>query len=207
MAWPAPVLMAVALLAIDSPIVLAQESSGETQQPRPAEPSPTTLSLFDTEPPPSTRSPSALESWLSVVDMKCTGCRESSTILRPEPTNRNAPWVLQGTWQRHTPFGVASLGFVGIRNFALPLSTVLPLGGSPNPTVWAPREASLLMPSTQWSVTAGIEKTVMNFSKGATVGLVGDFIVPVQTTSAVASDPRVSGMKSAALRFGIVVRW
>jgi hypothetical protein len=113
--------------------------------------------------------------------------------------------VLQGKWQRQTAFGVASLGFVGIRNSAMPLSTALPLGGDLGHTVLS-SSTSLFLPSTQWSVTAGLEKTLVKFSKGATVGVMTDLVVPVHATSAVA-DPRLSGMKSAALRFGVVVRW
>jgi hypothetical protein len=162
--------------------------------------------LFDNQPPPTTRSTFGLDSWLSGVDMKCIGCPGTTNIGRPESTNRNALWVLQGKWQRATPLGVASIGFAGIRNSALPASTALPLGGDAGQNALG-SSTGLFMPSTQWSVTAGLEKTLVKFSKGATVGVLADVIVPVQTTSAVAGDPRLSGMKSAALRFGVVFRW
>jgi hypothetical protein len=138
--------------------------------------------------------------------MKCVGCPDAGTSARPISTNQNAPWVLRGKWQRDTPFGRASIGFAGIRNSALPASTVLPLGGDAGHTTVGSSTA-FFMPSTQWSVTAGLEKTLVTFSTGATVGIVTDLIVPVHTTAAVAADPRMGGMKSAALRFGVVLRW
>jgi hypothetical protein len=147
-----------------------------------------------------------LESWFSGADMKCIGCPGASTLARPESTNSNAPWVLQGKWRRETPFGVASLGFAGIRNSALPSYTALPLAGDVSQTTLG-SSPSLFMPSTQWSVTAGLEKTLMKFSNGATVGVATDLIVPVRIKSAVKGDPRLNGMNSAALRVGVVVRW
>ena len=194
--------------------VIAQAAGEQAQEPRPPTPSPSPspspspppLFLLDNEPPPTTRFKFELGSWLSGVDAKCIGCPGAASIARPESTNRNAPWVLQGKWQRETPFGRASLGFAGIRNSALPTSTALPLGGDVGDSTLG-SSTSLFMPSTQWSVTAGLEKTLVKFSKGATVGLVTDFIVPVETKSAIAGDPRLSGMKSASLRFGVVIRW
>jgi hypothetical protein len=162
--------------------------------------------LLDKEPPPTTRFKFGQESWLSDVDVKCIGCPGAATIARPESTNRNAPWVLQGKWQRKTPFGVASIGFARIRNSALPPSTALPLGGDVGHATLG-SSTSLFMPSTQWSLTAGLEKTLVKFSKGSTLGVVTDLMVPVQTKSTVAGDPRLSGMKSAALRLGVVLRW
>ena len=85
-------------------------------------------------------------------------------------------------------------------------SNALPLGGDVGQATLG-SSAGLFLPATQWSVTAGLEKTLVKFSNGATVGVVTDLIVPVQTTSAVTGDPRLSGMKSAALRFGMVLRW
>jgi hypothetical protein len=83
----------------------------------------------------------------------------------------------------------------------------MPLGGDAGHIPLGFSHTSFSMPSTQWSVTAGLEKTVVTFSKGVSVGIVTDLIVPVSTKSAVAGDPRLSGMKAAALRSGVVVRW
>ena len=197
---------AVALVAAASSVALAQTAGAQDQLPRLTSPSPPRLFLLDNEPPPTARSRSELESWLSGADMKYIGCPGAATFARPESTSRNAPWVLHGKWQRETPFAVASLGFAGIRNSALPSSNALPLGGDVGQATLG-SSAGLFLPATQWSVTAGLEKTLVKFSNGATVGVVTDLIVPVQTTSAVTGDPRLSGMKSAALRFGMVLRW
>jgi hypothetical protein len=201
----ASAVTAAALLAMN--VSTAAGQAPAAQEPRPSEPSPLIVSLFDHQPPPTKPPKLALESWFSGFKMNCIGCSTAATTVRPESTNRNAPWVLQGKWQRETRLGVASVGFVGIRNSALPPSSVIPLAGDPGFTSLNSSHTSFFMPSTQWSVTAGLEKTLVKFSNGASVGAVADFIVPVHTTSAVAADRRLSGMKSAALRWGFVVRW
>ena len=195
---------AVALVTTSSSLLLAQATGTPAQEP--ASPAPPPVFLLDNKPPPTSRFTFGPESWLSDVEVKCIGCPGGAAIAGPESTNRNAPWLLQGKWQRETSFGVASVGFAGIRNSAVPALTALPLGGDAGQATLG-SSTSLFMPSTQWSVNAGLEKTLVKRSNGATIGVLTDLIVPVQTKSAVAGDPRLSRMKSAALRFGVVFRW
>jgi hypothetical protein len=109
----------------------------------------------------TTKSKSMLESWLSGVEMQCIGCRGfEPTGIRPESTNATAPWVLQGRWRRQTTLGVVSAGFVGVRNYALPLSTAMPLGGEFDRAALGSSRASVFAPVSQWSLTAAVEKTL-----------------------------------------------
>lgn len=165
------------------------------------------LSLFDTQLPVFTGTTTPPPSWLSGIEMNCIGCPGAVTFSGPPSTNPNAPWLLHGKWRRDTPFGTASVGFAGMRNSALPLSTMMPLGAELASTTLGSSHTGFFMPSTQWSVTAGLEKTLKRFSNGATIGVAADFMVPVHTTAIGAGDPRLGAMKAAAFRFGIVIRW
>jgi len=176
--------------------------------PEPPDPKPTVLSLFDNQLTTGTKPKSLLESWLSGVDMKCIGCGVfGTTAVRPESTNPNAPWMLQGRWRRQTTVGVVSAGFVGIRNYALPLSTAMPLGGGVDPVALGAAGASSFAPSSQWSLTAGFEKTLATRANGASVGVIADVLIPVSTDSASAGDPRISALASRTIRVGIIFRW
>ena len=216
---------ATALIASCSSTAWAQSTAPQTQEPsRPAKPSAeddarerpgeasdirlTTTSLFDDKLTIGTKPKSLLESWLSGVDMKCISCDGLATsALFPESSNRNAPWVLQGRWRHQTALGVVSTGFVGVRNYALPLYTAMPIGGDFDPGARGSSPANVFAPSTQWSLTAAVEKTLATFSNGATVGVTADVLVPVTTGSIGAGDPRIGALTSRTMRFGIVFRW
>jgi hypothetical protein len=191
---------ATALLAAGSTTALAQSPAAQTQEP---ETRLTPLSLFDNR---LTKPTSFMESWLSGFEMKCVGCRGfETTAVRPDPTNATAPTVLQGKWRRHTPLGVVSTGFVGVRNYALPLSSAMPLGGDVDPAALRSAGTSAFAPASQWSLTAAVEKTLVTRASGASVGVTADLLIPVATNAVIAGDPRISA--SSTLRFGIVFRW
>jgi hypothetical protein len=198
------VWMATALLAASPSTALAQAPAAQTQEPAPlAEPSVTPLSLFDNR---LTRPKSKMESWLSGVEMTCTGCRFfETTAVRPESTNATAPWALQGQWRRQTPLGAVSAGFVGVRNYALPLYTAMPIGGAIDPAVLRSAGTSAFAPVSQWALTAAVEKTLKTWKNGASVGVTAGALYPIATSSVTAGDPRIS--PSLTLRFGIVNRW
>jgi len=220
-------IAATAVSAAGSSTALAQSPATQTQEPsRPAKPSAadedasrdrpreppearrTTLSSFDNQFKMSTKPTSVLESWLSGAEMNCIGCRGfGTTAVRPESTNPNAPWVLQRKWRRQTALGVVSTGFVGVRNYALPLSTALPLGGDLDPGALGSPSTSAFAPSSQWSLTAAVEKTLATRADGASVGVTADLLIPVATESVTVGDPRISALQSRTVRFGIVFRW
>jgi hypothetical protein len=222
--------MAVALTAVlapDSRTAFAQSPVAHTHEPsRPAAPSPVSedtsgvrplgppeiappaVSLFDPQLVTSSKPKAVFESWLSGVEMNCIACRGFvTTAVFSQPTNLNAPWVLQGTWTRQTTVGVLSTGFVGVRNYALPLSTAVPLGGDVDRFATGSWRTSAFAPSSQWYLTAAIEKTLVTRSNGASVGITADVLIPVETESISVDDPRISALTSRAVRFGVVVRW
>jgi hypothetical protein len=165
------------------------------------------LSLFDHGLANDTKPTVALESWQSGVEMKCIGCRGFETTgVRPESVNANAPWALQGKWRRQTTLGVVSTGFVGVRNYALPLSSAIPLGGDLDPAALGTAGESAFLPGSQWSLTAGVEKTLAKSASGASFGVTADLLIPVKN-EAVAGDPRNTVRTSPTLRFGGVLRW
>jgi hypothetical protein len=219
--------VAAAVLAAGSSTALAQASPPRTQQSshpatppaadddasrdRPRQPAETTvppLSLLDDRFSMTTKPKSILESWLSGVEMQCIGCRGfEPTGIRPELTNATAPWVLQGRWRRQTTLGVVSTGFVGVRNYALPLSTAMPLGGEFDRAALGSSGASAFAPVSQWSLTAAVEKTLATRANGASVGVTADLLVPFKTESITVGDPRTSALTSPTVRFGIIFRW
>jgi hypothetical protein len=92
------------------------------------------LSLFDDRLTKSTDPTFVVRPSLSGVEMACVGCRGfETTVVRPESTTSNAPWALRGRWRRQTTLGVVSTGFLEVCNYALPLSTAIPLGGDLDP--------------------------------------------------------------------------
>lgn len=96
---------ATAVLVVGSSTTLAQSAAAQTKEP--AETKPTSLSLFDSKVRIGTKSRSGPEEWLAGFEMKCIGCGYSEARgAHPESMNRNAPWVLQGSWRRETAFGV-----------------------------------------------------------------------------------------------------
>ncbi len=207
-----------ALLAAGFSNALAQSSSTPTQKPsrqakpspdqdasrEPPEAKPTSASLFDNRTKPGSIS----GSWLSDVDMRCLGCRGFGTVaVLPESSNPNAPRVLQGTWRHQTTLGVVSTGLVGVRNYALPLYVGMPLGGDFDPGAQRSSRASSFAPSSQWYLTAGIEKTLATSAEGTSIGVTADVLIPVETNSISVGDPRIGALKSRAARFGIVLRW
>ena len=218
---------AAALLAAGSSTARAQSPAAQTEGPsRPAKPSAAdedasrnrlrdpsetgfaNISLFDNQLTLGTKSKSVLESWLSGVEMKCIACLGfGTTAVFPGSTNPNAPWVLQGRWRRQTTLGVVSTGFVGVRNYALPLAMAMPLGGDFDSGALSSSRSSAFAPSSQWSLTAAVERTLATFSNGATVGVTADLLIPVATESISVGDPRIGALTSRAIRFGIVFRW
>jgi hypothetical protein len=165
--------------------------------------------LFDPLPSAGTKPKALLDFWRASVEMTCIACRGSATTaLLTEPTNPNAPWLLQGTWRRQTTLGVLSTGFVGLRNYALPLSTAMPLAGNLDQFASGSWRASVFAPSSQWYLTAAVEKTLTTRSDGTSFGVTADLLIPVETELiAGADDPRIDALTSRTVRFGIVVRW
>jgi hypothetical protein len=186
----------------------APSAAEEARSPGPAESKPTNLWLLDGQFTTSPIKKSVLESWLSGVDVKCVGCGPfGASAVRPGSTNANAPWLLQGHWRRQTPLGRVSMGFAGVRNYAIPLSTATPIGGEIDLGPLAASSGTFSGPTSQWSLTAAFEKTLKTFPGGASVGVTADVLIPINTASAVGGDPRVSAMGSRAIRAGIVIRW
>ena len=218
---------ATALVAAGSSTALGQSPAAQTEEPsRPSassaadedtsrdrrrEPPGTivsSLSLFDHGLTKSTKPTVVVESWLSGVEMKCIGCRGFETTgVRPESANANAPWALQGKWRRQTTLGVVSTGFVGVRNYVLPLSTAIPLGGDLDPAALGTAGASAFLPVSQWSLTAGVEKTLAKSANGASFGVTADLLIPVRNETIRGGDPRDTVPASTTMRFGGVVRW
>lgn len=220
-------LAAMALLAADTSAALAQLPVAQAQEPRsPAKPSETDEQAArdrEQEPPPAriadpgwldkwlsiaTKPQSGLESWLKDVAVTCTGCRGFETgAPGVDLTDANAPWVLQGKWRHQTPFGAVSTGFVGVRNSALPLSTITPIGGDVDLRALQSSNSSVFAPMTQWSLTASVEKTLVTRKSGATFGVIADVLMPVATESAVAKDARMGALRPTTFRAGFVFRW
>jgi hypothetical protein len=164
--------------------------------------------LFDHGLASSTKPQIVVESWLSGVEMTCIGCRGFETTgVRPESANPNAPWALQGKWRRRTALGVVSTGFVGVRNYALPLTTAIPLGGDLDPAALATAGASAFLPGSQWSLTAGIEKTLAKSANGASFGVTADALIPVEKETVGVGDPRNTVPTSPTVRVGGFLRW
>ena len=217
---------ATALVAAGSSTALGQSPAAQTEEPsrssapsaadedtsrdRRREPSGTTfssLSLFDNRLTKGTKPTFVVDSRQSSVEMKCIGCRGFETTgVRPESANPHAPWALQGKWRRQTTLGVVSTGFVGVRNYASPLSTAIPLGGDLDPAALGTAGASADAVS-QWSLTAGVEKTLVKRENGASVGVTGDLLIPFKTETIGTGDPRTPVLESPTVRFGIVFRW
>ena len=144
----------------------------------------------------------------SSMDVTCTACGGTSTLERfVLPANRNAPWALQGTVRRATRLGLISTGLLGVRNYAAPVYTAMPIGGSFNAGPGSTVTANLAIPDTQWHLTAGFERTLMRTKRGVTFGLTGDVVLPVNAHSASANPLRIDPLSSLAVRFGLVVRW
>jgi hypothetical protein len=62
-------------------------------------------------------------------------------------------------------------------------------------------------PTSQWYLTAAIEKILATRTDGASLGISADVLIPVDTESATARNPRTRALTSNTLRFGIVLRW
>ena len=217
---------ATALVAAGPSTSLGQSPEPQTQEPpRPAAPSPAdedgsrdrrreppgtifgSLSLFDAWLTDTTKPVFVAKPGLSGVEMTCIGCRGfETTAVRPESASANAPWALQGKWRRQTTFGVLSTGFVGVRNYASPLATVLPLGRDLDPVALSTSATSMDSAVSQWSLTAGVEKTLVTRANGASVGVTADVLIPFEVDT-ISVDPRTSALKSPTVRVGIVLGW
>jgi hypothetical protein len=217
---------ATALVAVGSSTARGQSPAAQTQDPpRPAPsaadedtfrdrrrgPSGTTfgsLSLFDNRRTDSPEPTFVENAWQSSVEVKCIGCRGfETTVVRPQSTTATAPWALRGRWQRHTTLGVVSTGFLGVRNYALPLFTAIPLGGDLDHAALRTSGGSMDATVSQWSLTAGIEKTLFKRENGASVGVAGDLLMPFKTDTIGVDDPRNTALDSPTMRLGIIFRW
>jgi hypothetical protein len=194
-----------------SSAVKPSEASGDASQGHriePPKPTPTSVSLFDPQLLTGTRPTSVFDSRLPGVEMKCIACPGFPTTAGlPQSTSSNAPWLLHGTWQRQTSLGVLSTGFAGVRNSAVPLYTAVPLGSDYDQFAAASWRTSAFAPSSQWYLTAAIEKTLRTRADGTSLGVTADVLIPIDTDSISAEDPRIGALTSRTLRFGIVVRW
>ena len=219
-------IAAAALVAAGSSAASGQSAEAQTQEPdRPSAPpaageetsdkrgpeAPGTtfssLSLFGDRLTDDTKPIFVVNPRVSGVEMTCIGCPGfETTVVRPESTSSTAPWVLQGTWRRQTRLGAVSTGFLGTRNYALPLATAKPLGGNLDPAALT-AAASVDSGVSQWSLTAGVEKTVATHPSGASVGVTGDALIPFEIETVGVGDPRTTVLKSPTIRFGIVLRW
>jgi hypothetical protein len=217
---------ATALVAAGSSTALGQPRAAQTQEPsrasapsadeatpgdRQREPRDVTISsrsLFDGRPTGDTNPTSVVAPWLSGVTTTCIGCRGFETAgVPPSSANSNAPWAFQGRWRRQTAFGVVSAGVVGVRNYALPLSTAVAPDGDLDRVALGTSGASGFAPGSQWAVTAGVEKTLAKRANGATVGVAADLSIPVKTDTVGVDDPRTRNLASPTMRVGIVLRW
>jgi hypothetical protein len=165
------------------------------------------LSLFAHRPGEATKPAVATESWLSGFDVTCVGCLPDGPGARPTPTNALVPWALQGRWRRQTRLGAVSAGFAGVRNYALPLSTVVPLAGGVDPAALSAVGASQALPVSQWSVMAGVERTLAKRASGASIGVAADVLIPFAREDSGIDDPRVKALGQATARIGVVLRW
>jgi hypothetical protein len=176
----------------------AGESRGDTVR---------NLSLFDHRLGVGAKPVTAAESWLSGFEMSCVGRGLDGPRAQPPSTNALAPWALQGRWRRQTKLGAVSAGFAGVRNYALPLSTVVPLAGGVDPAALRAVGASQSLPVSQWSVTAGIERTLAKRASGASIGVAADVLIPFSHDAGGIDDPRVEALGKPTARAGIVLRW
>ena len=154
------------------------------------------------------RTPTAAPDVFKAIDFDCTACGASSDLARFSlPDNRNAPWAFQGTARRATRLGVISGGVLGVRNFASPMYTAMPIGGRFQAGPLTTVTPNLSIPDTQWHLTAGFERTLLRTKGGVTLGLTGDVLLPVNTDAATGDPLRVDPLSSLAVRFGFVLRW
>jgi hypothetical protein len=166
------------------------------------------LSLFDDVLMTDVKPTAVVDPWASGVRMMCVGCAGLETSGASASANANAPWVLQGTLRRRTSLGVLSAGFLGVRNSALPLSAITPLGGGDvDPRVLGTSGTSGFLPGSRWSLTAGIERTLATAASGASVGVTADVLVPVKSNTPNADDPRGRRRGAATGRLGLILRW
>jgi hypothetical protein len=149
-----------------------------------------------------------LTTWLSTADVRCLSCGGGDPPggLMPS-TNGNAPWAFQGTLHRQGNAGRLSLGVLGTRNYAGPLYGALSPEGAFAPGPLSTITPNLAIPSTQWHLTAGFERTLFTTKGGATLGIYGDVLLPLQADPAAADPLSVGPISSRAARFGVVIRW
>jgi hypothetical protein len=152
--------------------------------------------------------PSRLDAWLSSIDINCVACGDVGAIgPLPTPTNANAPWAFQGVLRRDTAAGAFSAGIIGVRNHAAPLYTAMPIGGTFSPGASSTSRANFFVPATQWHLTASVERTLLTMPRGATLGIVGDLLLPINTNPSFDDKLRTDPLPSRAVRVGIAFRW
>lgn len=147
------------------------------------------------------------EGWRSGLDMACVGCLLVGEERWGKPARANDPWALHARWRRPTPLGILSAGVLGVRNYALPLSTVLPLDGELDGAALASSGTSTFLPGSRWSLTAAIEKTLFMRPGGTSIGVKADLFVPLKTPENAAGDARLDALSSTTGRVGVLVGW
>ena len=199
--------LAAQVPSLESPTPGQSQESAPPQAPEPAPVKPSQIPIVN-GPWWADRTPTTTPDLFRVIDFDCTACGATSGLDRfTLPANRNAPWVIQGRVRHATRLGVISAGLLGVRNYASPLYTGMPIGGSFNAGPLTTVTPNLAIPDTQWHLTAGFERTLLTTKRGVTFGLTGDVLLPVNTDP-VSGDPlRVDPLSSLAVRFGFVLRW
>jgi hypothetical protein len=81
------------------------------------------------------------------------------------------------------------------------------VGGDLDSAALAAAGGPAFLPGSQWSLTAGVEKTLATSAKGASFGFAGDLLIPVRYETDAAGDPRRPVLASPTVRFGGVLRW
>jgi hypothetical protein len=207
------IVLVVALpiqLAAQSPVSSTERSVSlenpaldeRAQQPSPALPAPMELRLDHL---PRSRWETSPVHFL----LDCTTCGGADEPIGPDrPTNPNAPWIVQAAARYTNRMGTFSAGVIGVRNYAPPLY----VGMSPGQAFQVSGAAStsqtnFFVPETQWHLTVAFVRTLWTHSRGASVGLTADFLLPVNTDLQTNDLSRIDPLPSRAIRFGVIVRW
>lgn len=142
--------------------------------------------------------PDGRGSWLTGGD-----ARSSS----PPNTNGNAPWFVEGRVRHEGRSSAFSAGVVGVRNYTLPLYSASAIGGRLDPGPVSSSLANFYVPSTQWNLTAAVERTLRTTAGGATVGVAADAFFPLDVAAPTNDKSRIDPLPSQATRVGLALRW
>jgi hypothetical protein len=199
--------LAAQMVSRENPTAAPSQGSTPPQTPEPSQAESSRIPIVNS-PWWVDRTPTTAPGHFPTIDFDCTACGATSRLdCFTVPVNPNAAWALQGRVRRATRLRVLSAGLLGIRNYASPVYTAMPIGGRFDPGPLTTVTPNLSVPDTQWHLTAGFERTLLTTKRGVTLGLTGDVLLPV-STDPVSGDPRrVDPLSSLAVRFGIVIRW